>query len=157
MNTAPMESQEAAQGPENVEAGRRNAALRVLLVDDNEAFLKELAALLERNGYTVDVCTNAVDAVERLANDSYEFVFVDHKMPEKDGLWMIEHARKTRETKILLLTGSVSRDVIGRAFRLGACGYLIKPVDESDVMRHLMFHSHAEMAGGHDDGREGTA
>jgi DNA-binding response OmpR family regulator len=46
-----------------------------------------------------------------------------------------------RHTKALLVTAHVNRHIVNRMFECGVSGYIIKPFDEAELMRHLDFHA----------------
>ena len=72
---------------------------------------------------------------------AYDFVLLDFKMPTHDGIWFMKNAEIPQSTKVLLVTAYVNREVINEMFKLGACGYLIKPVKVEEIRDHLEFHS----------------
>ncbi len=62
-------------------------------------------------------------------------------MPVRDGIWFMENAKLPRRTKVLLVTAHVYRKMINRMFRLGVTGYIIKPFDETGLLRQLETYS----------------
>jgi len=130
--------------------------MKILMLDDDQDLLNALRDMLARHSHSVDCCDNARDAVAMVGTGEYDFVFVDYKMPENDGIWFMKNARLPRRTKAVLMTGYVNREVINRMFALGACGYIIKPFDEEEILRHLAFYSgkHSKPRQ-HDSGRKG--
>ena len=115
--------------------------MKLLVLDDDRDLLSALKDLLSKYEHAVDCCDNAKDAVDLVATGEYDFVLVDYKMPENDGIWFMHHAKLPRRTKALLITAYVNRDVIKKMFALGACGYIIKPFDHEEILRHLAFYS----------------
>lgn len=115
--------------------------MNILMLDDDRDLLNALQDMLTRHNHSVDCCDNAKDAVTMVNSGQYDFVFVDYKMPENDGIWFMKNASLPKTTKAILMTGYVNRDVINRMFSLGACGYIIKPFDEEEILRHLAFYS----------------
>jgi len=118
--------------------------MKILILDDDVHLLEALKRVLEMNGHEIDCSTNAREAVGILEEAAYDFILVDYKMPENDGIWFMEHAKIPRGTRVLLITAYVNRDVINRMFALGASGYLIKPFDEEELLRNLAFFSPEE-------------
>ena len=119
--------------------------MRFLLVDDDQGVLNVVCAILTAQGHHVDSCTNARDGIEIATKGDYDFVLVDYKMPENDGIWFMSNAKLPRKTKALLMTAYVNRDVINRMFELGASGYLIKPFDREDLLHHIDFFAQARV------------
>ena len=115
--------------------------MKLLMLDDDCALLTALKNVLSEHGLDVECCDNAKEAVDRVANNTYDFVLVDYKMPENDGLWFMRNVTFPRKTKVLLMTAYLNREVINKMFALGACGYLIKPFDDGEILRHIEYHS----------------
>ena len=121
--------------------------LRILVVDDDEAILKAVSRILAINGHEVMSASSADKGVELVASNTFDFIFVDYKMPEHDGAWFMKNAKIPRSTKVLLSTAFAGKNVIGEMFRLGVCGYLIKPYDETDILKNIQFHSAGRSTG----------
>ena len=117
------------------------SVVKILVVDDDRRLLEEVAAILGRNGHTADCVDNAVQAQDMAEKGSYDFVLVDYRMPEHDGIWFMKSVKLPRGTRALLVTSLVDKDVIRAMFSGGVCGYIIKPFDEEELMRNLNFHS----------------
>ncbi len=114
--------------------------MKILVLDDDDTVLDAMSKMLLEHNYEVECCNNAKQAVELVAKTFYDFILVDYKMPENDGIWFMQNAKLPRETKALLITAFVNRCVIDRMFELGASGYLIKPFDEDYLIRNITFH-----------------
>ena len=115
--------------------------MRVLVIDDNLSLANALRVMLAEHGHDVDVTDSPSEAVTMVDESLYDFILVDYKMPEHDGTWFMKNASIPNQTKALLITAFVNRDVIEEMFRLGACGYLVKPFEEAELLRHLEFYS----------------
>jgi DNA-binding response OmpR family regulator len=115
--------------------------VKILIIDDDRDLLASLRRVLVGNEFEVDTCDNAADAVPLADNGNYDLLLVDYKMPDKDGIWFMTNVRPPRKTKAVLITAYVNREIIGRMFELGAVGYLIKPFDDEELLRHIRFYS----------------
>ena len=115
--------------------------MKILVVDDDKALLGALARVLKEHDHEADCIDNAREAAEMVEKTKYDFVLLDYKMPQNDGIWFMKNAKVPRETKILLITAYVNRKVVNKMFELGASGYLIKPFDGEEIVRHLAFYS----------------
>ena len=115
--------------------------MKILLLDDEENILSSMKRALERLNHVVDCSNNAKDALAVVEKGDYDFALVDYMMPENDGIWFMRHAKLPKKTKVLLVTAFVNRQVIDEMFKLGACGYLIKPIDSKELSMHFEFHS----------------
>jgi DNA-binding response OmpR family regulator len=115
--------------------------MNVLVLDDDAHVLTSIRSVLADRGLDVDCASGADEAASLAREKPYDFILVDYRMPNHDGLWFMEHARFARSTRVLLMTACVNRGVIDRMFALGACGYIIKPFDDEALVRQLDFHA----------------
>lgn len=104
---------------------------KLLLVDDDKAYLNSLKELVEAEGYTTQICSNGKDALEMQANEPFDIIITDIIMPEIDGLEFIFQIKsKYPLTKIIAVTGGGvfrSMDLLIMAKELGASMVLSKP------------------------------
>lgn len=115
--------------------------MKILVLDDHAAFRDEVVKMLIRNGHEAHGVSMAASAVTLIEDGDYDFVLVDYNMPIHDGLWFMKNLKQPCRTKALLVTAHVNPQVISAMLKSGASGYLIKPFDEEDLLRHLEFHS----------------
>ena len=115
--------------------------MKILIVDDDETVLESLKRCLVKHDHEVDCALTAREAVGKVGEASYDFALVDYRMPGEDGVWFMRNAKLPAETKVLLITANVNRKVIKTMFDAGASGYLIKPFDEDELLKHIDFHS----------------
>jgi len=113
--------------------------MKILVLDDNETLLAALKEMLGEQGHEVHCSANAKSAVKMVEEGAYDVALVDYKMPGNDGIWFMKNVNLPKKTKVLLITAYVNRDVINKMFALGASGYLIKPFDDKELLRHLDF------------------
>jgi CheY-like chemotaxis protein len=129
---------------------------RLLIVDDETSFVRALARLLQREGYTVDTASNGALALLQLRRQRYDVVVCDLRMPTLDGPAFYaclcqEHAYLRQ--RVLFLTGDSLR--AESATFLGQCGerWLYKPCPATAVrealqqMLQAVQPSHARSAG----------
>jgi DNA-binding LytR/AlgR family response regulator len=116
-------------------------ALEVLVVDDEEPALEDLAYLLRQHPRigTVVTASDATEALRRLRDGSFAAVFLDIRMPGLDGLELARVlSRFARPPEIVFVTAFEQHAV--EAFELQAVDYLLKPVRPerlSDAIRRL--------------------
>ena len=109
-------------------------AVRVLVVDD-AAFMRMMVKdILSKNGYeVVGEAENGAKALEKYQELKPDLTTMDITMPEMDG---ITAARKIADEKlapVLLLTAFSQADIVEKAKDSGVLGYLVKPVQESNL------------------------
>jgi len=117
-------------------------AMKILIIDDHAAFREEVQRILLKNGHEVTGVDNAAGAVPLVESGVFQLVLLDYNLPGLDGLWLLRTARIPRQTKVLLVTAHTHPTLIQTMFRAGVAGYLLKPFDEDDLLRHLEFHFH---------------
>jgi two-component system, NtrC family, sensor kinase len=110
----------------------------VLIVDDVEANLVALRALLEGSGCTVTSASSGNQALRLLLRHEFAVMLLDVQMPEMDGYEVARHARMipaTRDVPIIFLTATHdSEENVLRGYGSGAVDFLFKPID-ADVLR----------------------
>ncbi|MBI4480914.1 MAG: sigma-54-dependent Fis family transcriptional regulator [Acidobacteria bacterium] len=100
----------------------------VLVVEDDAAFSTTLLALLESEGYPVEVARSSEEALERLAQHSFPIVVSDIYLDQRTGLDILRRARALEpRCAVILITGKGSLDTVLEATRAGAFDYLAKP------------------------------
>lgn len=111
---------------------------KVLLVDDEEDFLKTLAERLEARGLKVSTATSGLEAVSDTEKNGYDLIVLDLSMPGIDGLETLKRIKARQpEAEIIMLTGQGSIRTGIEAMKLGAEDYLQKPVNISVLMEKI--------------------
>ena len=111
--------------------------LRVLLVDDNADHLRGVKELISlETGYdVVGATTSANIAINLIKKYRPDVVLMDINMPEKDGLQAIQEIEKLElDTKVIALSGYDDADLIFRAMKLGAKGYVLKTMASAQLI-----------------------
>jgi two-component system chemotaxis response regulator CheY len=109
----------------------------VFLVDDSATMLMSLRGTLEISGFKVDTAPDGEAALARLkAGLKPDLIITDINMPKLDGLGLIREARKLlRFTPILALTTESQQAKREEAKKIGATGWLVKPVGGADLVK----------------------
>jgi DNA-binding NtrC family response regulator len=105
----------------------------ILVVDDDARMRDLVAKVLAREGYAVRALPRARDVLEVLEGGAVNLVISDIRMPEMDGLTLLQEVKRlTPETWVLLMTAFGSIDTAVQAIKAGAYDYLTKPfkIDE---------------------------
>jgi two-component system, sensor histidine kinase and response regulator len=114
------------------------AVLRVLVAEDNAVNQRLASRLLEKRGHRVTVTANGREAVEALANQSFDLVLMDIQMPEMDGFEATAVIRE-RESQdgthipIIALTANAMKGDRERCLAVGMDGYLSKPIVSQEL------------------------
>lgn len=111
---------------------------KVLLVDDEEDFVDNLAQRLELRGLKVQSATRGQDAVSMADSEEFDVIVLDLAMPGMDGLETLRRIRgKHPDAEVIMLTGHGSVKSSVRALKLGAEDYLEKPVDIKELTKKI--------------------
>lgn len=110
----------------------------VLLVDDEEQFLKVLSQRLEGRGIKVDTSTSGEDALKRVEGKDFDAIILDLAMPGMSGLETLKRIRSENpDVQIIMLTGHSSVEKGVEAIKAGAVDFLEKPADLNKIMEKI--------------------
>jgi DNA-binding response OmpR family regulator len=111
---------------------------KVLMVDDEEDFVKTLAERMEMRDLTPDVALDGEQALQRVQDDVPDVMVLDLKMPGIDGMEVLRRVRTAYPlVQVIILTGHGSDKDEDEARRLGAFAYLQKPVDMEKLIKTM--------------------
>ncbi|KAB2890505.1 MAG: response regulator [Desulfobulbaceae bacterium] len=111
---------------------------KVLLVDDEEDFLKTLAERLETRGLKVTTASNGESALAFVEGQEYDLIVLDLAMPGLDGLETLKRIKARQpDAEIIMLSGQGSIKTSIEAMKLGACDFLQKPVDITALLEKI--------------------
>ena len=122
---------------------------RILIVDDNEMNLQVEEKLLDGTGMVVDLAMSGAEALKKTLQFRYDVIFMDHLMPEMDGIDCFENIRSQKgglnqNTPVVVLTANAGGENIELYNNTGFDGYLVKPVSGRQLEDMLMVHLRAE-------------
>jgi DNA-binding NtrC family response regulator len=108
---------------------------KILLVDDEEIFLRPLAKTILSAGFLVDTASSVPEARQKLASDEFDLVISDVRMPGTDG---IEFTRSIHQDfpdlPVILMTAYGSIRTAVDAMKAGAGDYLLKPFEPDEML-----------------------
>ena len=110
-------------------------AKNILLIDDDKLILMTLKRLLTHEGYQVTTALNGQAALRKMAEDGFDLIISDIKMPEMDGIETVKKIREylSQHSKSLIpeifITAYAKEDIYREALALNAAGYIEKPFD----------------------------
>jgi DNA-binding NtrC family response regulator len=111
---------------------------RVLLVDDETIFTKNMSKLLKNRGYAVTAVNSGDAAIRELEQNPVDVIVLDLKMPGMDGITTLKEIMKLGLfTETLILTGHGSIDSALEAMKLGANDYLTKPCEIDELVAKI--------------------
>lgn len=114
---------------------------RVLLVDDEAWILAGLQAMVDWRAEGFEICaaaSNGVEAEKCALELRPDFILADIRMPGCDGLTLLQRLRQAGCTAMFaIVSGYAEFSYAQEAIRLGACGYLLKPIEEEELLALL--------------------
>ena len=111
----------------------------LLLVDDDEPFLKRLAKAMEKRGFSVETAGSVVAGKAIATARPSAYAVVDLRLEDGNGLDVVETLRERRpDSRIVVLTGYGAIATAVAAVKIGATDYLSKPADANDIVNALL-------------------
>lgn len=110
----------------------------VLLVDDEEEFIKSLSERLQLRDIEANTAFAGEPALEMVADAAPDVMVLDLRMPGIGGLEVLRRIKKTHpQVPVIILTGHGSEKDEAAAMQLGAFAYLQKPVQIDDLLAQM--------------------
>ena len=114
----------------------------LLLVDDDEPFVKRLAKAMEKRGFLPETAESVAEGKAIALARPPAFAVVDLRLEDGNGLDVVEALRDKRpDCRIVVLTGYGAIATAVAAVKIGAIDYLSKPADANDIMSALLSKS----------------
>ncbi len=124
-----------------MKVGSPRSGQRVLLVDDIKINLDIIGSFLDSAGHLVTQVDSGGEAVKQAAEQRFDLILMDVRMPGMDGLEAARHIRKLPgphgQVPILALTAYTSHDQIAQCLEAGMNGHVPKPVDYETLIRAI--------------------
>lgn len=103
---------------------------RILVIDDERAIRNTLKEILEFEKHEVDIAEEGISGVEMFKANSYDVVLCDIKMPQMDGIEVLEKLQEhSVETPIIMISGHGNIDTAVESIKKGAYDFIEKPLD----------------------------
>lgn len=107
---------------------------RILVVDDEEIMRSSLSDWLKEDGYYVQAVEDGYKAIEKVKEEEWDLAVVDLKMPNIDGLEVLEKIRKMKpEVPVIIVTAYATIDTAVMAIKAGAADYIVKPFNPEEI------------------------
>ena len=111
----------------------------LLLVDDDETFVKRLAKAMEKRGFVVETVTSVAAGRAVATARPPAYAVVDLRLEDGNGLDVVELLRERRpDCRVVVLTGYGAIATAVAAVKIGAADYLSKPADADDITNALL-------------------
>lgn len=109
--------------------------MKILVVEDEQAFIKAIRQKLTDHGFEVDVAENTEQALEKLSNNKYDAVWTDHYMPGKSGIELVTEVKSREELKdlpVYVISNTADGDDMYSYIQLGVTEYFVKSESRLD-------------------------
>lgn len=108
---------------------------KILAVDDEAVVLDSFRKILVMGGYSIDTVEKGQEALGLIQKRDYDFVFVDLKMPEMDGIEVTKAVKHLRpDIDVIVITGYASVESAVATMKYGAMDYVQKPFTEDELL-----------------------
>jgi len=108
---------------------------KLLIIEDDETFLRILKGFLEKKGYEVVCCSTAAAGLSQLQSQEFHLVVSDYQLPDDTGVsilkWLRQHQLSVRA---ILMTRYSDIHLAIHSMKLGALDYLIKPLNPDELL-----------------------
>lgn len=115
----------------------------VLVVDDNDTNLLILTTMLGRLGFTVDEAKSGMDAISHTCRKTYDLIFMDHLMPEMDGVETVKQifflSSGEKRPTVIGVSATIDKEVSDAFLSVGVGELLEKPVTMDKLEEKLRF------------------
>ena len=102
---------------------------QLLIVDDESSIRRTLKDILEFEKHSVDLAANGMEALEKAKEIEYDAILLDIKMPEMDGMEVLEKLMLFREVPVIMISGHGTIETAVEAIKKGAYDFIVKPPD----------------------------
>src|SRR5947207_12176920 len=108
---------------------------RILIVEDDEIFLRPLQRSLEAAGYDVLMAPSGEDAIDLLKREDADLVLTDKRLPGMDGVELVRRVKAEHpDQALVVMTAYGTIESAVESVRLGAADYLVKPFEVSELL-----------------------
>ena len=102
---------------------------KILIIDDEAPIRRVLRDILENESYQVDDASTGMEALQHIKEQDFDAIFCDIKMPEMDGIEVLEAIRKESDVPVIMLSGHGTIETAVEAIKKGAFDFIPKPPD----------------------------
>ncbi|MBI9076751.1 MAG: response regulator [Desulfatibacillum sp.] len=116
--------------------------IKILAVDDEKAIQRSISEYLQDYDFDVILADNGRMGLDKFRQESPDLVLLDLRMPEMDGLQVLKEITKESPlTPVIVISGAGGVSEAVNALRTGAWDYLIKPINDLDILYHAIINA----------------
>src|SRR5436190_23196301 len=113
------------------------AAMRLLVVEDEPDLLSVIAQALREQGYAVDTAADGEEGLFKAEGGQYDAMILDLMMPRMDGWTVLQRLRKNHKVPVLILTARDALPDRVKGLDGGADDYLTKPFELAELLARI--------------------
>ncbi len=114
---------------------------KILLIEDDEQFCRNMKTLLSEEGYSVDTAANGLEIKNLLLNGQPDLVLLDIRLSWIDGYGLCRAIKQgkdfNRDIPVIFISGLISQDDIDKGFSAGCDDYFTKPIDFDRLVKRI--------------------
>ena len=115
-----------------------NNETRILIVDDDDTIRSTMKAILEDEGYEVDLAASGKEGIKKSKETDYNIALLDIRLPDMEGVELLKLMKPAiPRTRTIMVTGYPSTQNAIEALNKNADAYLIKPVDIEKLLNTI--------------------
>ena len=115
-----------------------NNETRILIVDDDDTIRSTMKAILEDEGYEVDLAASGKEGIKKSKETDYNIALLDIRLPDMEGVELLKLMKPAiPRTRRIMVTGYPSTQNAIEALNKNADAYLIKPVDIEKLLNTI--------------------
>lgn len=108
---------------------------KILIIDDERAIRRALREILEFENFHVEEAENGMEGLEKAKNGLFDMIFCDIKMPQMDGMEVLDELNKARvDTPVIMISGHGTIETAVEAIKKGAFDFIEKPLDLNRIL-----------------------
>jgi DNA-binding response OmpR family regulator len=121
-----------------VDEAENNDSIRLLLVDDEVAYLRPLAKRLSKRNFDVTTAFSGIQGIQALRDQEFDVAVLDLKMEDMDGIEVLKIFKKMSPgMSVIMLTGHGSEQAAREGIEFGAFDYLMKPCELDELVEKI--------------------
>jgi len=102
---------------------------KILVIDDERSIRNTIKDILEYEKHQVMLAVDGSEGLELIEQTAFDAILCDIKMPEMDGMEVLEKALKISDSPIIMISGHGTIEIAVEALKMGAFDYIAKPLD----------------------------
>lgn len=102
---------------------------KILIIDDERAIRNTLKDILEGEEYLIETAEDGLIGFEKIQQNEYDVILCDIKMPQMDGIEVLEKTMEITDTPVIMISGHGTIDTAVDSIKKGAYDYISKPPD----------------------------